>query len=204
LGSAAQKRSLKKPRTGDQTGQDIIQQSRRYTQNNTNDFGALTPNILRVDKALPTTGFAGAVERDKRWSAPSLDSVFYELSRAGSLKGVEDLKQGLGIRVSPCTIRRELGCISALPQTLAGDAGVDAAYRITSQMAAVVTGNIDFAETEVNSRQLNVTRFTLFFPKRRSLFQEGANQYVFGLGLEDQFKPFFCRTVALYKEQRSR
>ena len=68
-------------------------------------------------------------------------------------------------------------------------------------MAAVFTVNTDFAETEVDSRQLNITRFPLFFPENRSFFLEGSNQYVFGLGLEEQFIPFFSRQVGLYEEQ---
>jgi hypothetical protein len=61
----------------------------------------------------------------------------------------------------------------------------------------VLTANTDFAETEVDARQINLTRFPLFFPEKRSFFLEGANQYEFGLGLNEQFIPFFSRHIGL-------
>src|SRR5205814_1992441 len=45
--------------------------------------------------------------------------------------------------------------------------------------------------------QINLTRFPLFFPEKRAFFLEGANQYEFGLGLSDQFIPFFSRRIGL-------
>ncbi|HYK87628.1 MAG TPA: carbohydrate binding family 9 domain-containing protein [Acidobacteriota bacterium] len=148
--------------------------------------------------------FERTVARDRtvlRWASPTLDSIFHDLSRAGSLGGVESLKQGLGIEVSPYMIGRTLDDFQQDGRHWLGAVGVDATYRVTPDMAAVVTANTDFAETEVDSRQLNVTRFPLFFPERRSFFLEGANQYVFGLGLEEQFIPFFSRQVGLYEGQ---
>jgi hypothetical protein len=68
---------------------------------------------------------------------------------------------------------------------------------MTPQLAAVFTANTDFAETEVDVRQLNLTRFPLFFPERRSFFLEGSNQFDFGLGLGETFIPFFSRRVGL-------
>ena len=64
------------------------------------------------------------------------------------------------------------------------------------------TVNTDFAETEVDSRQLNVTRFPLFFPERRAFFLEGANQYDFSIGLDGgNFMPFFSRRIGLFDGQ---
>jgi len=145
------------------------------------------------------------IARDRtvmRWTSPTLDSIFYDLSRAGDLAGVEELRQGLGIEVSPYTIGRVVNDFGEDGRHWLGAFGGDATYRITPEMAAVGTINTDFAETEVDSRQLNVTRFPLFFPERRAFFLEGSNQYVFGLGLEQQFIPFFSRTVGLYEGQQ--
>jgi len=149
--------------------------------------------------------FERSVARDRtilRWTSHTLDSIFYDFSRAGNLGGVEGLKQGLGIEVSPYMAGRTSNVFQQDGRHWLGAFGLDATYRVTSQMAAVFTANTDFAETEVDSRQLNVTRFPLFFPERRSFFLEGANQYVFGLGLDEQFIPFFSRRVGLYEEQQ--
>ena len=51
------------------------------------------------------------------------------------------------------------------------------------ELTGEVTVNTDFAETEVDARQVNLTRFPLFFPEKRAFFLEGSNQFTFGLGL---------------------
>lgn len=146
--------------------------------------------------------FERNVARDRtvlRWASPTLDAFLYDLSRAGTLTGVNLLKQGLGLEVSPYAVGRMKAFFPEVNRVWQGAPGVDVTYRITSQMAAVFTANTDFAETEVDSRQLNTTRFPLFFPERRTFFLEGANQYEFGLGLGTTFIPFFSRRVGLFE-----
>lgn len=99
-----------------------------------------------------------------RWSSPTLDSVFYDLSRAGSLTGVAELEQGRGIEFSPFAVGRVQTDFREPNRVWQGQPGADVTWRITPQLASVLTFNTDFAETEVDSRQLNVTRFPLFFP----------------------------------------
>jgi hypothetical protein len=66
-----------------------------------------------------------------------------------------------------------------------------------------VTVNTDFAETEVDARQINLTRFPLFFPEKRTFFLEGAGIYdVAGLGSGNQdLIPFFSRRIGLLDRQ---
>ena len=141
-----------------------------------------------------------------RWASPTLNSFFYDMSRAGELEGVEDLKKGLGLEISPYILGRRTHYFAAGGSALRGDPGVDITYRLTSQLTAVFTGNTDFAETEVDTRRVNLTRFPLFFPEKRSFFLEGANQFNFGLGLEPgleaSFLPFFSRRVGLFSNQQ--
>jgi hypothetical protein len=63
-----------------------------------------------------------------------------------------------------------------------------------------LTVNTDFAETEVDVRQINLTRFEVFFPEKRSFFLEGADIFEFGLGLdpEENLLPFNSRRVGLF------
>src|SRR5947209_14189757 len=83
------------------------------------------------------------------------------------------------------------------PRSWQGSTGGDVTWKITPQPVSVFTANTDFAETEVDARQIKLTRFELFFPEKRAFFLEGANQYTFGLGLGQQFIPFFSRNVGL-------
>jgi hypothetical protein len=67
-----------------------------------------------------------------------------------------------------------------------------------------LTVNTDFAETEVDARQINLTRFELFFPEKRTFFLEGAGVFdVAGLGsIEDPgLIPFFTRSIGLLNGQ---
>ncbi len=137
-----------------------------------------------------------------RWTSPTLDSFFFDLSRAGSLAGIGQLRQGRGIEVSPFTVGRLQTDFRQPNQAWQGELGAYVTWRITPQLAAVFTVNTDFAETEVDSRQLNLTRFPLLFPKKRSFFLEGANQFEFGAALEDQFIPFFSRNIGLFQGEQ--
>ena len=132
-----------------------------------------------------------------RWSSPTLDSFFYDLSRAGLLTGIEELHQGHAIELSPYGIGRMRAISPPNFRVWQGTGGGEVTWKATSQLVTVLTLNTDFAETEVDSRQLNVTRFPLFFPEKRAFFLEGANQYEFGLGLGEQFIPFFSRRIGL-------
>ena len=132
-----------------------------------------------------------------RWSSPTLDSFFFDLSRAGVLSGVGELRQGIGIELSPYTTGRSTSHFHGDPHAWQGAVGGDFTWKITPQLVTVFTANTDFAETEVDARQINLTRFPLFFPEKRAFFLEGANQYDFGLGLSEQFIPFFSRRVGL-------
>jgi hypothetical protein len=75
-------------------------------------------------------------------------------------------------------------------------------------LTANLTVNTDFAETEVDQRQANLTRFDILFPEKRSFFLEGADIFEFGLGtdLEDAtVQPFYSRPHrALHARRRGR
>jgi hypothetical protein len=58
--------------------------------------------------------------------------------------------------------------------------GFDAKYAVTQNLAADVTVNTDFAQVEADQQQINLTRFSLFFPEKREFFLE--NQGTFGFG----------------------
>jgi len=163
---------------------------------------AIPAKTLTFKKGLANWGlnlerFVARERITLRWASPTLDSFLVDLSRAGSLAGLEDLKQGRGLEFSPYMIGRSIDRFGQQPRTWQGTAGGDFTWRLTPQLSAVFTANTDFAETEVDARQINLTRFPLFFPEKRAFFLEGANQYEFGLGLSENFIPFFTRRVGL-------
>jgi hypothetical protein len=58
--------------------------------------------------------------------------------------------------------------------------------------------NTDFAETEVDQRRTNLTRFDLFFPEKRTFFLEGSDIFDFGPNLGQDVLPFWSRRIGLY------
>ena len=146
---------------------------------------------LNVERYVPRERLA------LRWASPTLDSFIYDLSRAGVLTGLARLQQGRGLEVIPYALGKTTDFYGSQGRAWQGAAGGDVTWKITPQLVSVFTVNTDFAETEVDSRQINLTRFPLFFPEKRSFFLEGSNQYVFGFGLGSQFIPFFSRDIGL-------
>jgi uncharacterized protein DUF5916 len=135
-----------------------------------------------------------------RWSGASLDARLADLQRAGELAGLAGLRQGLGLSFAPYVLgraedRRDRRQAPGDEQEAA--TGLDLSYNVTSGLDGVLTVNTDFAETEVDARQINLTRFPLFFPEKRSFFPEGSNLFVFSSGLETDFIPFYSRRVGL-------
>jgi hypothetical protein len=63
---------------------------------------------------------------------------------------------------------------------LDGDAGVDAKYSVTQNITADLTYNTDFAQVEADEQQVNLTRFSLFFPEKRDFFLENQGIFTFG------------------------
>ena len=63
--------------------------------------------------------------------------------------------------------------------TTDASAGLDLFYNPTPLLRANLTVNTDFAQTEVDQRQVNLTRFSLFFPEQRDFFLDGATFFDF-------------------------
>jgi hypothetical protein len=65
---------------------------------------------------------------------------------------------------------------------------------VTLSFRANFTLNTDFAETEVDGRRVNLTRFPLRFPKKRDFFPDGSNFFNFSA---TGITPFFSRRIGL-------
>jgi hypothetical protein len=141
------------------------------------------------------------LQETSRWASPERDYPLTLTSRAGLLTDLPDFDLGLGLSVRPALVgglRRPQE-----PKTTAdGDASLDVSQRLGSNALASLTLNTDFAETEVDSRQTNLTRFPLFFPEKRAFFLEGTDIFGFGIGLGQDVVPFFSRRVGLVSSQQ--
>jgi len=124
----------------------------------------------------------------------------YRVSLAGELTGLEALRPSRQFDVKPFFV----GTATEAPADLLGkvqtdaDAGVDIKWGVTRSLALDLTYNTDFAEVEVDEQQINLTRFSLFFPEKREFFLENAGIFDFGAPQRENFDPsllkvFFSR-----------
>ena len=60
--------------------------------------------------------------------------------------------------------------------------GLDVKYNLSNRMTLDVTTNTDFAQVEADDKQVNLTRFSLFFPEKRQFFQERESLFEFRMG----------------------
>jgi len=152
--------------------------------------------------------YLARVRETSRWASPSLDVRLNQMVRAGQITGLEGLSQGVGLDVKPYSIFGFTRDVSLSDKVQAvGNGGADLFYRITSNLVSSTTFNTDFAETEVDTRQTNLTRFPLFFPEKRGFFLEDAGIFEFVKGGEGggppgqqgggDLIPFFSRRIGL-------
>ncbi len=138
-----------------------------------------------------------------RLSGISKDSFFYNPAEAAPLEGISNVKQGKGITIKP------YGILSSTEDYEIGterkysiDGGFDIYKNFTPNLVGVFSYNTDFAETEADTRRINLTRFSLYFPEKRSFFLEGSEIFNFGIGLHRSFVPFFSRRIGLYNGEQ--
>ncbi len=110
---------------------------------------------------------------------------FYRINRvslAGTLEGLQGLHPGKNVRVKPYVLgsRSDVGASSGSRRKLDGDAGVDVKYALATNVTWDSTINTDFSQVEADEQQINLTRFSLFFPEKREFFLENSGIFQFG------------------------
>ena len=107
------------------------------------------------------------------------------VSSYGTLVGIEPPPPSKNLEIKPYAISGLETDLTADPQISNdgyADAGLDVKYGITENLTADFTLNTDFAQVEVDEQQVNLTRFSLFFPEKREFFLEGQGIFEFGNG----------------------
>jgi hypothetical protein len=132
-----------------------------------------------------------------RWATPARQIQVMQTSRAGLLTDLPPFDLGLGLTIRPAVTAG--GGVPSPGANVDADfqPSLDVTKRLGSNVLASVTANTDFAETEVDTRRTNLTRFPLFFPEKRTFFLEGDDIFAFGLGLNQDVLPYFSRRIGL-------
>jgi hypothetical protein len=136
-----------------------------------------------------------------RWAFAARQYQVTQTSRAGLLTGLPEFDLGLGLTVRPAVTAG--GGVPAVGVSVDGEfqPSLDLTQRVGANVLISATVNTDFAETEVDTRRTNLTRFPLFFPEKRTFFLEGDDIFAFGLGLNQDVLPYFSRRVGLVSGQ---
>lgn len=132
-----------------------------------------------------------------RWASPARQYRVTQTSRSGLLTDLPEFALGRGLDVRPGVIVG--GGLPAPGAPLDGRfrPSLDITQRLGANVTASFTANTDFAETEVDTRQTNLTRFPLLFPEKRTFFLEGLDIFQFGPLVNRDVIPFFSRRVGL-------
>jgi len=106
----------------------------------------------------------------------------YDLQRvslAGTLTGLQGVRPGNDIRLKPYVLG-SAGESSSVDIGTDADVGLDVKYGVTSGLTWDFTVNTDFSQVEADEQQVNLTRFSLFFPEKRDFFLENSGIFQFG------------------------
>jgi len=105
----------------------------------------------------------------------------FRLSEAGTLQGLTHLKMGGNLELKPYFLGGlENDLNTDFNTDRLGDIGLDTKIAITANLALDITFNTDFAQVEADEEQVNLTRFSLYYPEKREFFLEGAETFSFG------------------------
>lgn len=156
-----------------------------------------TLNVTKSKEIVWGLNFKRFIRRkneDDLWAAYRRTFGITKVSQAGELTGITDIGSGRLFIVKPYAITRydkQTGQNPKFPLT----GGLDVKYGLSSNMLLNLTGNTDFADTDVDLEPFNITPFKVFIPEKRQFFLENAGVFNFDMGDQDQL--FFTRQIGI-------
>jgi len=167
-----------------------------------------TLNFMRSQDVVWGVNFKRFIRRKNEedlWSAWRRTFGVTKISEAGELSGITEIGSGRLFIVKPYA----LGGFSHLPPSALGSGltpgttalhtgGLDIKYGLRSNLVENLTGNTDFADSDVDVQQFNLTPYKLFFPEKRQFFLENANVFSFPMSIgESADQLFFSRQIGI-------
>jgi len=119
------------------------------------------------------------LNEESNWSPTERQHKLYKFSLAGTLTGLEDLGKGRNLWVKPYVLGSRTTLQEATGPDNHGDGGLDAKWGVTPRMTLDLTVNTDFSQVEVDQEQVNLERFSVFFPEKRDFFLENDGTFAF-------------------------
>jgi uncharacterized protein DUF5916/cellulose/xylan binding protein with CBM9 domain len=119
------------------------------------------------------------LNEDSFWSPLPRIYGLERVSMAGTLDGLRGIRAGRNLRIKPY-LSTSGSTVGRLRTRGDVDGGVDVKYGVTTGLVWDFTVNTDFSQVEADEQQVNLTRFSLFFPEKRDFFLENAGMFDFG------------------------
>jgi hypothetical protein len=159
---------------------------------------AIPFKTLSFDPSNDTWGInfrRSVARRDERMGWVSRNRAT-DPSTSGIAVGFDGLKQGAGLDVVPSVAVNTRHDVAAGIDESELNPSVDVFYKITPSLTGSLTINTDFSATEVDNRQVNLSRFALFYPEKRDFFLQDADIFEFGR-IDQNGRPFFSRRIGI-------
>src|SRR5574338_653834 len=164
----------------------------RFPDHPVQEWGLNLLRIVRYDNETAT------------WSPVPRQFSHYNVAYAGTLTGVEGIGRSRNLQIKPfATARLGSGGEGAARQTGRTDGGIDLKWGITPSLLLDGSYRTDFSQVEADEQQINLTRFTTFFPEKREFFLENPASFQIGIVEPDtedprrDLVPFFSRRIGL-------
>ena len=167
-----------------------------------------TLNFMRSNDLVWGVNFKRFIRRKNEedlWSSWRRTFGATKVSQAGELRGITDIGSGRLFIIKPYA----LAGFNHLPPnaTVSGlgagtnrllTGGVDVKVGIRSNLVANLTGNTDFADSDVDVQQFNLTPYPLFYPEKRQFFLENSGVFAFPMSIgESADSLFFSRQIGI-------
>jgi len=150
---------------------------------------AIPFSTLRFDPALKDqewgVNFLRRLRRrneDSYWAPLDRRSKVHTMALAGTLTGLSGLPRPRNLTVKPFALA-DHSSGDLVPDETGGagyDGGMDLKYGLTPRLTLDLTYRTNFSQVEVDQEQVNLTRFSLFFPEKREFFVENSGIFSFG------------------------
>jgi hypothetical protein len=122
----------------------------------------------------------------------------FSLSRAdlyGHLEGISQIEPRRNAQFIPYGLLGATRSNGPAGNDSTLEGGADMKVAVASSLSLDLTYNTNFAQVEADDQQVNLTRFSLFFPEKREFFLENASLFNFGIDQDTQL--FFSRRIGL-------
>jgi hypothetical protein len=165
-------------------------------------FRSISYDAKRADWGFDLYRRMWRISQRVRWTSASPSFDTFDLTREGTLSGISDISQGVGLDIkaySALRYKHEWEHPGREDDIKFAQSG-NLYYKLTPALTGTLTLNPDFSNTPLDERKINTTQFALFFPETRDFFLQDASAFEFGgrpFEENSNGMPFFSRNIGL-------